>query len=70
LKSVNLHSQDTLVSSDIVSLFTNVPVDEALEVVNKITNEDTLEERTGLQMEAIVELLEVCLRTTYSSGRG
>jgi hypothetical protein len=39
---VDLHFQDTLVSFDIVSLFTNVPVDEALEVVkNKINNEDT-----------------------------
>jgi hypothetical protein len=30
LKSVNLQSLDTLVSFDVVTLFTNVPVDEAL----------------------------------------
>jgi hypothetical protein len=47
-------------------LVTNVPVDEALQVIrNKLHNEDTLVEQSILQVEAIMELLEVCLRTTY-----
>jgi hypothetical protein len=33
LKSVNLQSSDTLFSFDVVSLFTNVPVDDALQVI-------------------------------------
>jgi hypothetical protein len=42
LKSVNLQSLDTFVSFDDVSLFTNVPVDEALQVIrNKRHNNDT-----------------------------
>jgi hypothetical protein len=66
LKSVNLQPPDTLVSFDVVSLFTNVPVDEALQVIsNKLHNDDTLAERSALQAEAIMELLEVCLKTTY-----
>jgi hypothetical protein len=66
LKSVKLQSPDTLVSFDLVSLFTNVPVDEALQLIgNKLHNDDTLEERSVLQVEAIMELPEVCLRTTY-----
>jgi hypothetical protein len=66
LKSVNLQSSDTLVSFDIVSLFTNVPIDEALQVIgNKLHNDDTLAERSVLQVEDIMELLEVYLRTTY-----
>jgi hypothetical protein len=66
LKSVNLRSSDALVSFDVVSLFTNVTVDEALEVIrDKLTNDDTLTERSALQVEVIMELLEVCLRTTY-----
>jgi hypothetical protein len=61
LKSTNLQSSDTLVSFDVVSLFTNVPVDEALQVIrNKLHNDDTLAERSPLQVEAIMELLDVC----------
>jgi hypothetical protein len=66
LKSANPQSSDTLVSFDVVSLFTNVPVGEALQVIrNTLHNNDTLAERSPLQVEAIMELLDVCLRTTY-----
>jgi hypothetical protein len=66
LKSVNLSSLDTLVSFDVVSLFTNAPVDKALQIIwNKLHNDDKLVELSVLQVEAIMELLEVCLRTTY-----
>jgi hypothetical protein len=66
LKSVNLQSSDNLLTSDVVSLFANVSNDEALQVIrNKLHNDDTLAERSPLQVEAIMELLEVCLSTTY-----
>jgi hypothetical protein len=66
LKPVNLRSSDALVSFDVVSLFTNVPVDEVLQVISsKLHNDDTLAERPVLLFEAIMELLESCLRTTY-----
>jgi hypothetical protein len=43
-----------------ISLFTNVPVDEALQVIrSKLHNDDTL------LVKIIMEWLEVCLRTTY-----
>jgi hypothetical protein len=65
LKSINHHSLDILFSFD-VSLFTDVPADEALLVIrNKLRNDYTLVERSALQPEAIIKLLEVCLRTTY-----
>jgi hypothetical protein len=66
LKSVNLQSLDTLVSFDVVSRVTNVSVNKGLQVIrNKLHNDDTLAEWSVLQVEAIMELLEVCLRTTY-----
>jgi hypothetical protein len=65
LKSVNLQSLDTLVSFDVVSLFTNVPVDKALQVIRNKLHNNTLAEWSVLQVEAIMELLEVCLKTTY-----
>jgi hypothetical protein len=65
LKLVNLQSPDTLVSFDVV-IFTNVPVDEALQVISKeLRNDDTMAERSVLQAEATMELLEVCLKTKY-----
>jgi hypothetical protein len=66
LQSANLQSPDTLINFNVLSLFTNVRVDKALQVIrNKLHNDDTLVERSILQVEAIVELLEVFLRTTY-----
>jgi hypothetical protein len=66
LKPINLQSLNTVISFDIICLLINVPVNEALQVIrNKLHNNDTLVERSVLQDEAIIELLEVCLRTTY-----
>jgi hypothetical protein len=66
LKSVNLKTLDTFVSFNVVSLLTDVPADEALQVIkNKLHNNKTLVERSVLQVETIMGLLEVCLRTTY-----
>jgi hypothetical protein len=65
--SVKILSFDTLVSFD-VSLFTNVPVDEVLQVIsNKFHNNDTVLERSVLHVEANMELLvlQVSLRTPY-----
>jgi hypothetical protein len=59
LNSVNLQSLDTLVSFDVVSLFTDVPVGEAVQVVrNKLHNDDTLAEQSLLHVAAIMEILE------------
>jgi hypothetical protein len=45
-KSVNLQSLDTLFGFDVVSLFTDVPVDEALQVIrNKLHNDEILPEQ-------------------------
>jgi hypothetical protein len=50
LVRINEELLDTLVSFDVVSLFTNVPVDAAVEVIsNKLHNDDTLAERSALQ---------------------
>jgi hypothetical protein len=66
LKPISVQPLDILASFDTVSLFTNVPVDEALQVIrNKLQNDHTLTERSSLEVEAIMELLEVCLKTTY-----
>jgi hypothetical protein len=59
LKAVNLQCSDTLVSFD-VSLFTDVPVEEALPVIREMLHNDrTLAERSTIQVDDM-ELLEVC----------
>jgi hypothetical protein len=55
-----------LVSFDVVSLFTSVPVSEALQVIrNKLGLDEIVPNQCYLQIEGIIELLEVCVRTTY-----
>jgi hypothetical protein len=66
LETIKLHPFDTLVSFDVVSLFTSVPVDEALQVIrNNLQIDHTLTEHSSLEVGAVVELLEVCFKTTY-----
>ncbi len=60
-----------MVSLDVSSLFTNVPIDEAVSVIrDKLQNDESLDERTCLSPECITGLLEVCLRSTYFRYNG
>ena len=49
------------------SLFTNIPIDEAVRVIfEKMNeNEDLVSDRTSLTTDRIADLLELCLRSTY-----
>ena len=70
-KGIHLNNTEVMVSFDIKSLFTNVPVEEALQVINdRLCKDETLSERTALEPEQVTHLLELCLRTTYFSFRG
>ena len=60
-----------MVSFDVKSLFTNVTVDEALLVIrDKLEHDETMELRTPLKVESIMEPLTLCLKTTYFSYGG
>jgi hypothetical protein len=64
LKPVNLKTLDVFISFD-VRLFTDVPANEALQVIrNKLHNNNTLVGLSLLQVKAILGLLKVSLRTT------
>ena len=68
MKDVCLAEDEMLVSFDIVSLFTNVPIDEAVDTIReRLLKDVNLVKRTPLSLERIAELLDLCLRSTYFS---
>ena len=53
-----------------MSLFTNVTVNEACKIAErKLRAESKLRERTDLDANEIIKLLELCLNTTYFQWR-
>ena len=70
IKTIQIQPNEVMVSFDIKSLSTNVLVDVALEVIlQRLTEDETLEDRTALTPEQVAHLLELCLRSTYFSFR-
>ena len=66
VRGKTLKADQVLVSFDVVSLFTNIPVDVAIKVATKRLGQDaTLLQRTSLPVEDIIDLLSFCLNTTY-----
>ena len=62
VRCIGLEDKDRLVSFDVKSLFTRVPVDEALEVILTELNKD--EDRKILTLTEVVRLVEICLQST------
>ena len=60
-----------LAGFDVSSLFTNIPINEAVQVIQvKLEQDDTLTNRTTLSPNKVAELLKVCLRSTHFSYGG
>ncbi|XP_072028073.1 uncharacterized protein [Amphiura filiformis] len=76
LAKVVIEEEDILNSHDVVSLFTNTPIDQVLEIVrNRLEKENLLREYnkdTGFKLtsEDVVHLLEFILTTTYFTFKG
>jgi hypothetical protein len=66
IKNLEVPPPWKLVSFDVTALFTSIPIPEALEVVKQCLARDiSWRQRTSLQSEDILQLLELCLNTTY-----
>ena len=66
VKSLTLEEDEVLVSFDVVSLFTTIPVNLALQVARqRLEADDTLSDRTTLNVAEIMSLLSLCLNATF-----
>ena len=71
LKNISIEQDETMVSFDVKSLFTSVPVKRAAVAIEKILNDDeTLRGRTTLSVNAIMSLVKLCLSMTSFQFRG
>lgn len=64
IKSVNNHNK--IVSFDVTSLFTNVPVDGALKAVRKVIRQPS-DEHLLLWKSGYVKLVELCVKIFFFS---
>ena len=65
MKDVSLMDDEVLVSYDVKSLFTNIPVEEAIIICERRLHADaTLPKRTTMSVPIIISLLRFCLTST------
>ena len=66
MRNIHVEEDEILVSFDVTSHFTNIPIDEAVHLTYKTQLEDeALDEKAFLSPDRVMELLERCVRTTY-----
>ena len=66
LSDIKIDNNEVLVSFDVVSLFTAIPVDKACEYIKKKLEQDaTLSSRTNLDIDDIIALLQFTLSNNY-----
>ena len=66
VKETGIQDGEMMVSFDVVSLFTKVPVHDALQAVaTLLAEDDTLDERTAIPIPEICALTALCLGSTY-----
>ena len=59
MKEWKIEEKDILTSFDVISLYTKIPIDEAIEVIRDIVNNDET-----------MKLVEICLKSTFFSFSG
>ena len=71
VKHITLAPGECLSSYNMSALFTSVPIDPALKIINDLLVKDpTLKDRTDIVIDDIILLLEFCLKNTYFSFQG
>ena len=71
VKTLKLKEDEMFLSHDVVSLVTNTPIPQTIDIINnRLKKDKTLKKRTFLAPEDFVELLEFVLTTIYFVFRG
>ena len=65
IKEVRLRQGESIISYDVTSLFTSVPIQPVLNIIHqKLTTDQDLKNRTNMTIKHIINLLELCLNST------
>ena len=71
LASAMIEEDEQFISHDVVSPFTNTPIEECLNIIrDKLVKDEDLKNRTLLEVEDIMQLMKFILTTTYFTFRG
>ena len=71
IKQTSMDPNDIMISFDVKSLFTKVPVKEAIDIVcYKLSDDDSLSQRTSLSVTSIRQLMKLCFDGTYFLWQG
>ena len=71
IQGKSLQPGDSITSFDVKALFTSVPVQSAIQIVNnRLQQDNTLPQRTAMSIPQITSLLEFCLTQTYFLFQG
>ena len=71
LKGIQIQPDEVMMSFDVKALFTSVPIEPALVIIEKLLKEDqNLHSRTTMSIQNIMDLLGLCLRGTYFTFNG
>ena len=71
LQDITIDEEECMMSYDVKSLFTSIPIQPTLTIIKKLLEEDTsLHQRTSMAVKHITWLLEFCLTNTYFSFQG
>ena len=66
MRDIIIREDELLVSFDVSSFFRKVPIGEAVQAIQvKLREDDSLTERIPLSQDRVVELWDMCLRSTY-----
>ena len=71
IEKISILDNESQMSFDVVSLFTSIPLETARAIVlDRLSNDCTLEDRTNLTITELTEALDICLTSTYFTYTG